>query len=263
MPGTNCREGSEGERDLLIKLGIFLTATLSFVLISSCSTTKVEPLPPPPPAPPAYVEVQHPEGLDLGDLMAIFTRRDALSLDSQKNCDSDFLKLHEKTQSRDELAEGTRELVRLDAVKYHWCFYGKLLLLEEQLKADTFIDERQKHVLETYSFLTPLARAFSDEYQDTRYLRWAIYRYKRLSEYVFYRKLDLSPGAYQTIGAAPNPYESWRQSHEPTRAGILERYGVLAPAPLSDTPGAPLAPVEPIDRAPASSVPTLGLDTLN
>ena len=49
-----------------------------FVTAGSCSTAQVNPLPEIPATPPGYVRVPHPDGTDMGDLVAIFTERDAL-----------------------------------------------------------------------------------------------------------------------------------------------------------------------------------------
>ena len=50
-----------------------------------------------------------------------------------------------------------------EPVKYHWCFYGKLLELEEKLKTEPYVDVRQDRVLKTYQFLVPIAKAFAEE----------------------------------------------------------------------------------------------------
>lgn len=208
----------------------------SWLVAGGCSTFSVfqaEPLPALPPTPPGYVQVPHPDGTDVGDLLAIFTDRSAPDPLSLKDCDQDFWKLQAATRSKDELIQGAREFVRVDPVKYHWCFYGKLFELEEQMKASVYIDERQAHVLKAYQFLTPMSRAFLLEYSDSRYLRWAVNRYRRLSEYVFYRRVELSPQATSELTSSSNPFGNYRPAAEPPK-GILEKYGLVPKAELQD-----------------------------
>ncbi|OFZ81710.1 MAG: hypothetical protein A2583_12285 [Bdellovibrionales bacterium RIFOXYD1_FULL_53_11] len=194
-----------------------------------CSSSQVNPLPPVPPAPPGYVKVHHPEGLDYGDLLAIFTEPEAPSPDSLKDCDAEYIKLRNLTDSREELLEGAREFIRTDPVKYHWCFYGKLVQLEDGVKNSIYIDEKQKNVLDTYLFLSPMARAYLLEYNDSRYLRWAITRYRRYSEYVFFRKVELTPKVASEVAVSENPLGFLRPPDE-SRQGVLVKYGLVKAA---------------------------------
>lgn len=220
-----------------------------------CSTSQLNPLPQLPPAPPPYVHVPHPEGMDLGDLMLVFTHRDAPALDSLGACDSDFVTLQSKTVSRDELEQGALEFVQSDPVKYHWCFYGKLLELDGKLKEEPYIDQRQKRVLNTFQFLTPIAKAFHDEYQESRYLRWAVIRYRQLSEFVFYRRLELAPDAAMGMGTTVNPFGLLRAPSE-SRGGVLEKYGLIrpeAPVEVNAEGPVPVSGAAGIERAPAAT----------
>ena len=155
-----------------------------------CSTTQVAPLTALPEAPPTYIQVPHPSGLDSGDLVAIFAEKGAPSPDEFKDCEADFKALRSKTQSQDELLQGAREFVRRDPVRYHWCFYSRLYDLDTKLKTADYLDEKQKLLLDRYLFLTPIARAFQVEYNESRYLRWAVSRYRQMSETVFSGKLN-------------------------------------------------------------------------
>lgn|GEM_PF-2517444 len=209
------------------RTAVFLTLWGAWALgWGGCSTTQVAPMPTLPETPPDYVKVPHPEGLNLGDLMAIFTDREAPAPDALVECDKDWNKLKALTQSKEELNQGARELVRQDPVRYHWCFYSKLMQLEEGLKADTYLDERQKRVVDSYLFLGPIARGFMDEFHDSRYLRWAIARYRRLSEYVFYRRVELSPQMASDLAQAENPFGLMRPAKD-YPGGILHKYGLL------------------------------------
>ena len=222
----------------------------------ACSTTQVQPLAILPETPPPYIQVPHPAGLDFGDLLAIFAEKGAPSPDAFKDCDSEFTSLRAKTQSREELLQGARELVRRDPVRYHWCFYSKLYDMDLQLKSAVYLDERQKLVLDRYLFLTPVARAFQVEFNDSRYLRWAVSRYRNVSEHVFFRKVELSPQGAADLAGPVNPFGRYRKSADPQPQGILDKYGILAPAPqpvLEVTHGPAQfgldAPVEMMDAA--------------
>ncbi len=193
---------------------------------SGCATSTVKSLPPLPPEPPAFVKVPHPEGTDLGDLMAVFLDSSAPAQDELKDCDRDWKKLNESTKSANELEAGMREFVQNQPVKYHWCFYGKLLSLESSLKDEPYVDERQKKILGTYSFVTPLARAFLDAYGDSRYLRMAVARYRRLSEFVFYRRLEVTPQTQAELGPIENPFGLYRPPVEP-KGTVLGKYNLL------------------------------------
>ncbi len=197
----------------------------------ACSTSQVQPLAILPEAPPPYIQVPHPAGLDFGDLLAIFAEKGAPSPNAFKDCDSEFTVLRVKTQSREELLQGARELVRRDPVRYHWCFYSKLYDMDMQLKSAVYLDERQKLVLDHYLFLTPVARAFQVEFNDSRYLRWAVSRYRGVSEHVFFRRVELSPQGAADLAGPVNPFGRYRKSADPQPQGILDKYGILAPAP--------------------------------
>jgi hypothetical protein len=141
-----------------------------------------------------------------------------------KNCDQDFRRLMGVTPSLQELQAGTRELVKNDPVKYHWCFYGKIMKLETDLKEESYVDERQKRVLDTFQFLSPVARAFVSEFRDSRYLRSAVYRYQKLSEWVFFRRLELSPAGTMELVQPFNPFGLWKKSD--AGFSILEKYHI-------------------------------------
>jgi hypothetical protein len=224
-----------------------------------CTTAEVAPQPAPVSMlPPPYVQVPHPAGYDLADLRAIFTDRTAPKPDDLKGCEEDLKKLKTLTQSDDEITQGTRELIRRDPVRYHWCFYGKILQLEADLKSESYLDERQKKVLDTYGFLTPVGRAFIQEYHDSRYMRWAVRHYKQISEWVFYRKLELTPQATSDLVEASNPFGLLREPAGPVP--VLEKYNIARPAdtiPATVPVGTAQAvqPAQPVDPAPAERLP--------
>ena len=212
---------------------LFLCVSLNGPVIwSGCSSSKITPtLPTPPP----YTQVPHPHGTDLADLRALFYDPTAPKMpDFALNCDQGFRKLIGVTQSIDELQQGIRELIRSNPVHFHWCFYSQLLILEEGLKKETYVDEKQKQVLDNFQFLSTIARAFSMEFHDSRYLRYAVVYYKKMSEWVFFRRLDLTPAGTAELVQTSNPFGLWRKSDG--GFSILQRYNIQASDPAQPPP---------------------------
>jgi hypothetical protein len=242
----------------LARLRLMVLVSLAWsYLWGGCSTVEVGPLPVLPPKPPEYVRVVHPEGLDIADLKAVFLDGSAFQRESLKECTSPILKLRKKTTYKQDIDQAAKELVRSDPVKYHWCFYATLLDLEEQLMNDLYFDERQRHILDAFHFIAPVSRAFLTEYHDSRYLRWAISRYRRMSEYVFYRRLDVTPEVTADLANASNPLGLVRPPKE-SGGSILERYGLSRGTSnvTPEIPSEPVLPAEPIATAPLDLSPT-------
>src|SRR5688572_23958345 len=109
-------------------------------LQGSCTTTEL--LPKDPLLPPVYTQVPHPMGMDVSDLAAIFIHQTAPKEDSFfKTCDENFQRLNTLTNSKEEKIRGVQELVKNDPVHYHWCFYGKLQKLDDEMKVVTYVEE--------------------------------------------------------------------------------------------------------------------------
>lgn len=242
-----------------ISLGAALTAWIA--AIGGCSTAEVSPKGPLPALPPPYVQVPHPSGYSMSDLRAIFTSAGSPTHEEIKMCDVDFKKLRTATQATAELIQGARELVRRDPVKYHWCYYGKVLQLEDSLMSESYLDEKQKSVIDTYATLTPIARAFMQEYHDSRYMRWGVNHYRTVSAWIFYRKVEMTPQATSELVEASNPFGLLKDS-SPTMP-VLEKYGIARPAdpvPLPP-PAATAASVPPTMPATTPVVAAAHADT--
>jgi hypothetical protein len=240
----------------LFKAVSILTA-LSAIL--GCSTSEVSP-PRELPEIPAYAHVQHPQGRDLNDIHALFLTEGAPSRAEFKDCDSDFRKIESATDSIDEVQKGANELVSLYPIQAHWCFYAQILDLEDFLKENHFIEDRQSKVLEVYEFLSPMGIAFRTEFRDSRYQKWNIHHYQRLSARVFFRSVEPTPQTTLRFveGAVEQPYPLWRAVEGPEkRKTVLERYGIV-PTRGKEFPAPLVAPVPSEkstadeDRAPAS-----------
>ena len=231
--GENCRTAGVEFNALVNQHRLKVASALLLALSTACSTTSVEPPKEPPPEAPPFAQVPHPSGLGSGDLRAIFEQANSPEPGAIAGCDSDFFKLRERTNSKAELDEGIKELVRSNPVKYHWCFYSKLMELDASLKKDVYVDQRQKDVTHTYLFIAPVARAFLSQFSDSRYLRWAISRYRTLSEYVFFRKVEISPYLTSEMVGASDPYRFVNTAEEQDMS-VMEKYGLGEPAPSSD-----------------------------
>lgn len=181
---------------------------------------------------PGYAGVPHPLGLQIGDVTALFATPDApkRESDEMKTCAADYEKLSRATKSKDELKQGLLELVRKEPIRYHWCFYAKILELEAKLRSAQMLDDRQRAVIEAYRFLAPLSRVFYREFHDSRYLRWAVSYYRRASELAFYRRVETSPGLTEELVGAGGD-ETTRGITEKATS-VLEKYGILIPERL-------------------------------
>jgi hypothetical protein len=217
-------------------LNRFKTAllVLSFlsITISSCSTTHVVETKKPLPVIPEYVRVPHPAGFDLADLRAILVSPLApadVNGAFAETCDAEFKKLAAATPQKEERYKGALELVTQDPERMHWCYYTKISKLQEILQGDSTWSERQKLVLESFEFLSPVANAFLKAYHDSRYLRWAAQYYSKISEWVFFKKLAPTPEstAIFTNGSRPE-LEPWvsvqREDTKPN--SVFAKYGI-------------------------------------
>jgi hypothetical protein len=221
--------------------------------VGGCTApTVMEPIDPPRDAQvPSYAFLPHPPGQTIGDVKFLFTAKNAPSQASLYGCDAPLRAVIEQSSSKDEVDKAARELVKKDPVTYHWCFYGKILSMDNGLDVeDRYIDQKQKRVLTTYEFLAPIARAFMAEYHDSRYLRWAIQDYRRLSELVFFRRLDIAPETSVDIIDAEHPYTGLTPYEmQGTEArSVVEKYykGDRSPASAVSPSPAPAASPEPV-----------------
>lgn len=222
--------------------------------IAACSSIQAVQSPMIPPNPAPVLDLAHPSGFGMTDLKAIFLTQGAPERSSLKSCASQFSALSRKTELREELRAGARELVTENPKLYHWCFYGKILDLDEGINKAKLLDEKQSLTLETFKFAIPIARAFQIEFKDSRYIRWAIQRYRALSPFVFQRRVELTPEATAELAVLENPFGVWKPF--PDQKSILEKYG-LREAPAQRAPAT--IPTASPSQEPASQQPTPSL----
>jgi hypothetical protein len=265
--GTICREKGEMKASLRHNLNSvrWLTLVLGacgvWVGSPGCSTTST--LVPLSPAKnvelPAYAYLPHPGGYTSSDVRILFTDESAPKREALEKCDEDLRSLLSKIQSVEEQAIGVRELVSKNPAEYHWCFYSKVIELEDGLQKDEFVDEKQKRIVSAYEFLTPIARAFMQEFQDSRYMRWAIRDYRRLSDLYFYRKLELSPQMSSELVDVEVPVQDGARSHASSleSRSVLEKYKIGTAAPEASFGSSQAPPPAPVPVAVGSPPPIL------
>lgn len=228
------------------------SAAILLALLASCSNLQVVDAPPLPPKMAPALDLPHPMGFGVQELKALFLSAGAPERGGLAKCSADIETLVAKTQLREEIRDGARELVLEDPTRMHWCFYERLLTLEEGLRAATDLQTRQGLALTTYRMAVPVARAFQLEFKDSRYLRWAIQRYRAMSPSIFYRKVELTPEATMEMAVLENAFGAWKT--EPTPQTVLTKYGIRAPverAPAAVAPVAAPAPAPAAAAAPA------------
>ncbi len=236
MLGQFCREVSEVETQVSVGVRkknmraffvrFYAGSFLLLYVFFGCSTEKANETTP---RPREYLILPHPNGSDLMVLQKLFT--DPLAptdKDFAETCDADYRKLKTLTPSPVEVAEGLRELVQNNPGQYHWCFYAKMRDLERDLAAGLTIEETQRRVLEEYGFLVPLARDFSVDFRDYRYLKWAIQRYLTVSEWVFFRPLQLTSNGMLEVGMEGNSHGLSLGGFDPPT--VLLKYQMIQPA---------------------------------
>lgn len=121
------------------------------------------------------------------DVKSLFLIKDAPERSQFDKCDFDYQAETMLSKNKEELFTTMPAHVKSDPVRYHWCFYHKILRLEEDLEKQDYIEEKQKLVVERYLFLTHLARIFQVDLDDPRYLDFALHNYKRLRSLYFPR----------------------------------------------------------------------------
>lgn len=218
----------------MMKNGKNLALTVMICSLSSaCSSTSIVNEQPVLPEVPEYVKVPHPINFELSSLKAIFYHQLApqeVQGSFSEKCDEDFQKLAQVSSSREERAKAATELVTIDPEKMHWCFYSKISALQDQLQSDTTWSQRQKNVFETFEFIAPIANAFQESFHDSRYLRWAGQYYSKISEWVFFRKVQPLPDSTLSLVSGVNStnLEPWVEvgKKQTQDDSVFKKYGI-------------------------------------
>ena len=240
-------------------LNRFRLAFVFAIALTGCSSTQVVEQKSPLPVVPEYVKVPHPAGFDLADLRAVLVSPlapKAVLGEFADTCDEDFKKLLDATNQKEEHDKGANELVTKDPERMHWCFYAKISRLQDVLQSDSTWTQRQKKVLESFAFLSPIANAFMTTYHDSRYLRWAAQYYSKVSEWVFFKKLTPTPDSTLLLTTGTRPeLEPWVgvQRNESQPDSVFSKYGIS----FQPTVAGAVNPFEVPTRSPASVAPAV------
>jgi hypothetical protein len=237
---------------------LVLVPILAMNALTGCSTAEVAPDKSVMPEVPDYVKVPHPVGYEIAEIRALFENplapKDGLGSFTD-SCDQEFRKLSQATTNKEERRQGAAELITLNAEKMHWCFYGKVERMQNNLRNEPSWGARQKIVLDAYEFLAPLANAFLVIYHDSRYMRWATQYYSNISEWIFFRKVV--PGPENTLAltmSATTDLEAWttENAKNKKKLSVFTRYGIELKQGMDSVPDE-----VPARRQPAEAVPAL------
>jgi hypothetical protein len=111
-------------------------------------------------------------------------------------CDEEFRKSISKISNDEQRREQAIQLVKKNRQQMHWCFYAKLYRLDEELSKDGTWAARQNVALDAYIFLSPVASAFTQVYQDAFYKKWATTYYSKMNDWVLkLKKSDRKPAS--------------------------------------------------------------------
>jgi hypothetical protein len=132
-------------------------------------------------------KIAHPKNFEIETLKQFFklesTPRGLLG-EFADMCDEDFKRSMASDGTARELKDLAHEFVKTNPVKMHWCFYSKLVRLDEVLTGDSSWAERQNAALKAYEFLSPVANAFNKIHQESRYKKWTNHYYSKINDWV-------------------------------------------------------------------------------
>jgi len=199
-------------------------ASIALMLMSACSSTQVAQAPAPISEPQKIpvLALPHPEGHASADLEALLQLPEAPQ--APESCHVTQRALANRVLDSQELERGVAELVIDQPAVQHWCFYHRFRRLDSELKELDGILKKQQRLIEAYRDVLPVARAFQSEFKDSRYLRWAIQTYRRVSPQVFFRAVELTPEATQEMVLIERPFSDWKAPA--SGLSVLEKYGL-------------------------------------
>ncbi len=232
-------------------------ASIALLLMSACSSTQVAQAPAPISEPEKIpvLALPHPEGHASADLEALLKLPEAPQ--APESCHVTQRELAKRVLDSQELERGVAELVIDQPALQHWCFYHRFRRLDSELKELDGILKKQQHLIEAYRDILPVARAFQSEFKDSRYLRWAIQTYRRVSPQVFFRAVELTPEATQEMVLIERPFSDWRTPA--SGLSVLEKYGLKemeGREPASVATEQPAATASPVATATPEPTPS-------
>lgn len=187
---------------------------------------------------PEWTALPHPTSSAVGSIEQLLQDRVWTSIRPEgfeEKCDQAISELRTHASNEAEFKAGLKELINKHVTYYHYCFYEKLNALEIRLKTEDYIEDRQAVVLKTYRTLTPLARAFMENWRESRYLRVASERYQKLSPRVFFRKVEPSAETTRQLVDLQGTQEQQERALE-SPSSVVEKLKVTEPAGLVAAP---------------------------
>ena len=103
-----------------------------------------------------------------------------------ERCDFDYQVERRLSSGKDALFTTFPEHVKAEPNHFHWCFYHKLYQVIEAAQYPDRQDEARKRLVDEYPFITHVARVFQADFGEERYLRAAVYQYRKLSRALYY-----------------------------------------------------------------------------
>ena len=154
--------------------------------IAGCALFRKKPAPEPPPAPTSRLTAPYPEGYEYEDLRSFFHRRDVPAAKELERCDFDYQVERRLSPGKEGLFTTFPEHVKAEPNAFHWCFYHKLFRILDAARTPAREAEARRRIVEDYPFITHVARIFQADFGEVRYLRAAVYQYKKLSRSLYF-----------------------------------------------------------------------------
>lgn len=157
---------------------------------TGCALFRRKPAPEAPPAPATRLTAPYPEGYEYEDLRSFFLRRDVPSAQELERCDFDYQVERRLSPGKEGLFTTFPEHVKAEPNPFHWCFYYKLYRILDAAQAAPNDPAREaearRRIVDDYPFIAHVARIFEVDFGEGRYLRAAVYQYKKLSRSLYF-----------------------------------------------------------------------------
>jgi hypothetical protein len=145
---------------------------------------------------PVDVPIGHPTGFSAGEILEVFTQDGAPSFVEYEGCETKLFKSvapHGFATAQERLRAAQR-IVKERRVDAHWCFYVRLAeFITAPEPGEQELLERRSGLIDTFSMLSPLAKAFFTEYMDPNYILAAGQQFQKLSAREYRILLEYAP----------------------------------------------------------------------
>ncbi len=166
---------------------------LFFVLVSACANPKILPEDR---LKAAVTPITHPDGFSPGEILELFTQEGAPAFSEYASCAEKLFQAVAPqgfATAQERLRAGQR-IVKERRVDAHWCFYVQLAeWIAAAEPGEQELLKRRSALMDTFSMLSPLAKAFFTEYRDPNYILAAGQQFQRLSATEYRILLEYAP----------------------------------------------------------------------